>query len=324
MTDNETHHQKKLSLSQPGKLELKKTVEGAVRQSFSHGRSKVVTVEVKKKRTFEAGTDGMKEVKGAPDPVFADVPEEAVEPPPPTPAAPVDQGPTLTDHERAARAKALEDAKKAEEERLIRAEEDRENEALRAKEAAEHESRRKLEEEVRARREAEARRRAEEEEALAREQRGRAAAEAGVAKLKAHDLDIPSEEEQKSKRSKMAPKRPTSARKDEPRRRAGKLTIADALDETERVRSLAPSAGRAKQKKKEGPVEHGVRDVVLPETITVQGLTDVERSVSNKVTDENGRDSNYHQSIDADTAELVAQEFGHKVKQVVMPMLRSV
>ncbi len=40
----------------PGKLELKKTVEtGQVRQSFSHGRSKVVTVEVRKKRTFAAG-----------------------------------------------------------------------------------------------------------------------------------------------------------------------------------------------------------------------------------------------------------------------------
>ena len=44
---------KSLSLSKPRRLELKKTVEsGQVRQSFSHGRSKAVTVEVKKKRTF--------------------------------------------------------------------------------------------------------------------------------------------------------------------------------------------------------------------------------------------------------------------------------
>ena len=43
----------KLSLNRPGRLELKKTVEtGQVRQSFSHGRSKSVMVEVKKKRTF--------------------------------------------------------------------------------------------------------------------------------------------------------------------------------------------------------------------------------------------------------------------------------
>ena len=89
MTDIEdSAPKKKLSLSRPGKLELKKTVEGGqVRQSFSHGRSKVVTVEVKKKRTFEAGTDGMKEVHEGPDPVFTDVPKEAAEPPPPPPVA---------------------------------------------------------------------------------------------------------------------------------------------------------------------------------------------------------------------------------------------
>ncbi|HRK95639.1 MAG TPA: IF-2-associated domain-containing protein, partial [Rhodospirillales bacterium] len=44
-------------LAKPKRLELKKTVEGGqVRQSFSHGRSKMVTVEVRKKRTF--ATDG--------------------------------------------------------------------------------------------------------------------------------------------------------------------------------------------------------------------------------------------------------------------------
>ena len=53
-----------LSLSR-GKLELKKTVEsGQVRQSFSHGRSKVVQVERKRKRQFEIGADGkVQEVK---------------------------------------------------------------------------------------------------------------------------------------------------------------------------------------------------------------------------------------------------------------------
>jgi translation initiation factor IF-2 len=55
---------KKLSLSKPGKLTLNKTVEGGqVRQSFSHGRSKVVAVEVRKKRTFAPGASGaMREV----------------------------------------------------------------------------------------------------------------------------------------------------------------------------------------------------------------------------------------------------------------------
>ena len=59
----------KLSLNKPGRLELKKTVEtGQVRQSFSHGRTKAVTVEVKRKRTFERGTGGgMQEVKAKAD-----------------------------------------------------------------------------------------------------------------------------------------------------------------------------------------------------------------------------------------------------------------
>ena len=57
----------KLSLSKPGKLELKKTIEsGQVRQNFSHGRSKMVQVERRTKRTFALDSGGhMSEVKGA-------------------------------------------------------------------------------------------------------------------------------------------------------------------------------------------------------------------------------------------------------------------
>src|SRR3954464_4928318 len=57
MTDSNDQDRKKvLSLSGRGKLELKKTVDApSVRQSFSHGRSKTVTVEVKRKRTIEKG-----------------------------------------------------------------------------------------------------------------------------------------------------------------------------------------------------------------------------------------------------------------------------
>ena len=62
---NETDEKKPLRLSQPGRLELRKLVEtGEVRQSFSHGRSKAVTVEVRRKRTFAPGEGGgMTEVK---------------------------------------------------------------------------------------------------------------------------------------------------------------------------------------------------------------------------------------------------------------------
>ena len=58
MTDSNDQDRKKvLSLSGKGKLELKNkpAADSSVRQSFSHGRSKTVTVEVKRKRTIEKG-----------------------------------------------------------------------------------------------------------------------------------------------------------------------------------------------------------------------------------------------------------------------------
>ena len=58
MTESNDQDRKKevLHLASKGKLELKKTVDaGSVRQSFSHGRTKTVTVEVKRKRTIEKG-----------------------------------------------------------------------------------------------------------------------------------------------------------------------------------------------------------------------------------------------------------------------------
>jgi translation initiation factor IF-2 len=78
---NETTNGKKLGLSAPGKLELNKTVEtGSVRQSFSHGRSKMVAVEVKKKRVFAPDSGGqMAEIKKAAGPlVVPPAPEEVV------------------------------------------------------------------------------------------------------------------------------------------------------------------------------------------------------------------------------------------------------
>ena len=57
--ETEAPTRKPLKLSSPGKLELKKTVDGGqVRQSFPHGRTKTVTVELKKKRTYTQGAGG--------------------------------------------------------------------------------------------------------------------------------------------------------------------------------------------------------------------------------------------------------------------------
>src|ERR1700744_5072951 len=91
-----------LSLSR-GKLELKKTVEsGQVRQSFSHGRSKVVQVERKKTRQFERGADGKVQEVKAPAPGLKARAEEVF-------AKEALSHGTLTEDEKAHRLKALQD-----------------------------------------------------------------------------------------------------------------------------------------------------------------------------------------------------------------------
>src|SRR5271154_3459440 len=104
---SDTKTKRPLSLS-GGKLELKKTVEsGQVRQSFSHGRSKVVQVERKRKRQFEIGADGkVQEVKAAPVGLKARADELLAKE-----AAALSHG-SLTDDEKAHRLKALQDAMK--------------------------------------------------------------------------------------------------------------------------------------------------------------------------------------------------------------------
>ena len=94
-----------------GKLELKKTVEsGQVRQSFSHGRSKVVQVERKRKRQFEMGADGKVQEVKAPSANLKERASEFL-----AQAAALQHG-SLTEDEKAHRLKALQDAMKADEE----------------------------------------------------------------------------------------------------------------------------------------------------------------------------------------------------------------
>ena len=127
MSDDSRDQERKstapLKLSQPGKLELKKTVEtGQVRQSFSHGRSKAVTVEVRKKRTFTSAGGSMHEVKdGAHSAAEADLAAAVAKV---EAAARAVSAHDLTNHEKNARAKALADAQRAEEDARRRAEEE--------------------------------------------------------------------------------------------------------------------------------------------------------------------------------------------------------
>ena len=170
MSDTDkTDDKKPLSLKQPGRLELRKTVEsGEVRQSFSHGRSKTVTVEVKRKRMFKPdAAGGMAEVKSAAASRFADGAPAKKSTASQRPAFSRDQKSrqpivlkTLTTAEKSARASALESARvrdreareKAAEEAIVQAERDKieaaERDAADTR-ASEEEDRKRHEEEFR-------------------------------------------------------------------------------------------------------------------------------------------------------------------------------
>ena len=184
MTDEteagDQERRKPLSLKRPGRLELKKTVDaGQVRQSFSHGRSRAVAVEVRKKRTLKRGAaaDGAPAPKAKAPAPKAPPPKPEAEPPQP-PQEEVQQTSTaprsrvvlrtLTTDEKAARARAVEDAIRAERQERERAEEEaRRRAADEERLAAEHAEaeRRKSEEDARRKAEEDARKRAEEDAA---------------------------------------------------------------------------------------------------------------------------------------------------------------
>ena len=335
----EVKPKKKLSLARPGKLELKKTVEGGqVRQSFSHGRSKVVTVEVKKKRTFAAGPgDRMAEITSEAEVDLEGAPVAEVETPVVETITPDEeseeraratQAPSLTDHEKAMRARVLEDARRAEDELAAARDALAQSESA-LKDAGPEQNAEEIAAAEEQRRIAEEARRDAEEEERQREEKGKAAAAAGMAKLQALEREGGEEDEagegdsrRPGRRGRVEPRRTPGARREEPRRRAGKLTISEALDDTERVRSVASvKRARERQKQRETPTEWSkvVREVVLPETITVQELASrmAERGVEVvKSLMKLGVMATSSQVIDADTAELVVAEFGHRVKRV--------
>jgi len=317
-----------LSLGGRGKLELKKTVEtGQVRQSFSHGRSKVVQVERKRKRQFEIGADGKVQEVKAPAASLKAKAEEAF-----LKESSVQHG-TLTEDEKAHRLKALQDAIKADEESRRSADEDARREAEEAVQRAAEEKQRKAQEPV-ATEEA-----AQSAPAAPAEARGPAAPApaAKTTEIKADVDAIPAvrreaEEEEdddsRPRKPKTGHKPPTVNKRTEPRRRAGKLSITAALegdDAVERSRSIASmrravdKERRKAQLKQPMNTEKVVREVVLPETITVQELSNrmAERSGNViKALMKLGIMATINEVIDADTAELVVQEYGHRVKRI--------
>jgi translation initiation factor IF-2 len=347
---NEQEQKRPLTLARTGgRLELRKSVEmGQVRQSFSHGRSKTVAVEVRKKRTIGSALEPGR--ADAPPVVALD--QASARPATQEPARPPVTFPrALTAEEKAGRVRAVHDARKADEEahrRAALAEADRrrqaeEQAAEEARRRAEEEAHRKAEEEERRRRAEEEARQRSEQEAQRRkdeesrrevaERAGKAAAAKVAALAAAGKVSVSLEEEEEGpataprRGARPEAKKPVvPARREETRRRTGKITVTRALsdDEGERMRSLA-SVRRARERERQrlhqGEQEQVkvVREVVVPETITVQELANrmAERGADViKALMRMGVMATINQTIDADTAELVVSEFGHRLRRV--------
>ena len=304
----------KLGMRAP--LSLKRTVEtGKVKQSFSHGRSNTVVVEVKKRRMI--GRPG--EVETAPEPqveVAAPVVAAPPPPPPPPPAPP----PSSLMSRQELQAKLLREADEA---RMNALEESRRREDRAKNDSSEDEKRR-----------AEENRKAEEAARLAAEEAARLAAlnPAPVAEPEVQQAQAGRTDAKNFTRPAPVPERrpepvrPARGKMGDDRRQSGKLTVTRALDsdgEGARARSLA-ALKRAREKERRA---HGsgqiqakqIRDVVIPESITVGELANrmAERgSDLIKALFKMGVPSAMGDSIDQDTAELLVTDFGHNVTRV--------
>ena len=307
-------------------LTLSRSLEsGEVKQTFSHGRTNKVVVEVKRKKLV--GKPGY-----APEAEIAAPP-----PPPPPPAAPVAAAPASAPAAPAPRPTGNEMLSRQERQaKLLR-------EAEEARLAMLEES---------SRREAEQRaQRADEERQRAQANREEAAAPpppaaaapvepetfepvveetnmdgAAPAPRRFTPVEAPKRPEREREEVKKAPHRPTRGAADD-RRQSGKLTVTRALegDDGARARSLA-ALKRAREKEKR---LHGggnrqaqvkqTRDVVVPETITVQELAN---RMAEKGSDlvkalfKMGMPVTINETIDQDTAELLVEEFGHNITRV--------
>ena len=291
---------------------------GQVKQSFSHGRTKNVVVETKRKRVMvpKTGAGSGASKGGGRD----DAQRQA--------------GGNATDAELQRRLRALQNAKAREvEEQQERVAQEKEREAERARRRAEIEAKEREERE----REERAKQRVEEEERAkkAAEEAKRApatpkpreadAAPAGAAAKQPGGRPAPGPAQTPRKTDRDRDDRNKGkGRGGDDRRRSGKLTLNQALGgEGNRQRSMAAmkrKQERARQKAMGNEVrEKVVRDVQVPEAIVVSELAN---RMAERVADvvkalmQNGMMVTQNQTIDADTAELIIQEFGHKIVRV--------
>jgi translation initiation factor IF-2 len=330
----------KLSVSSTKTLTLKRGVEtGVVRQSFSHGRTKPVVVEKRKRRVVggeakaealtpaapeRTATKGQRGVAAKASAAAAAAAAQ-VAAPATKPSGVVLR--TLTEEERSARAHALADARVREaEERRIAEEEasrriSREESERIEREAAEA---RKREEEERRRHDEAAKRKAEQE---AKKRFGEEEAKPKVLPISARtQAPEPEEDERRpARRGGAGAARPAPAAR-APRggaaKQRGRLTVVTALSQDEvRERSVASFRRRVQRLKGHATEAKEVqaREVTIPEAITIQELANrmARRAVDViRVLMQQGQMVKITDVIDADTAQLVAEELGHAVKRV--------
>jgi translation initiation factor IF-2 len=314
MSDTENNNKKDaLKLSSPSTLSLTKTLEaGKVKQNFQRGRSKTVTVEVKKTRTFarsggQAG--GMVEVdRGA---------SEAT------------KQRMLNQAEREARLRALQQAEKANDERGQQQKEqfaNFTNEVEAGEEGEEARPNRAGATQIKTGKAPVDDLAARNLERLRNAPSNAPATATAKAAVKRPNFGAPArtaaEEEASAEKARKA-----RSGEGEEYRRSGKLTISQALgmDDEVKMRSLsAVKRQRAKVKGKSHVVpssqqEKIIREVQIPEAITVQELANrmAERAVDLiKELLKLGTMVTPNQTIDADTAEIIVETFGHKSKRV--------
>jgi translation initiation factor IF-2 len=330
---------KKLSITTSKTLTLKPrgSETGVVRQSFSHGRTKSVVVEKVRSRTPQ----GKPKVEAAPPAAPAAAPAAPAKRPAPTgrgaatPSAPPPKSSgvvlhTLTDEERSRRAHALGDARlREEEERKIAEEEARIREQRAAVERAERTAAeaRKREEEDRRRHDEEVKHKADE---VAKKRLGGEEATTTtttVARPGVRPVVTPEEDEEAPRPRRPGAGRPVLAPKPTrtvvPQKPRGRLTVVTAFKaDEEPEHSVAAFKRRNQRRKRElvaEPKEKLVREVTIPEVITIQELAnrmaEPARSVI-AILMKQGQMMTITDSIDADTAQLIAEELGHSVKRV--------
>lgn len=312
---NETEDKKPKTLGLSGKLQLKKPLGGDAGHTVSSAGRRSVTVEVKRKRTSTpAVSKEAMEIEKAPEPVIQEKPKDSG----------FESLDKLSREELENRRKALEQAMRdapLREEKRAAEERQRQAEAIRRQEE-----------------------RLQEQERLAAEQPAAVdvTAEPEEPVVQAPQADKPDThhhkptpnrgredgEEEAMRRKVVAPevRRTRTHAVDDAPKFSGKITLEQVLSDTdreERVRSLsAQRRARDKERRREQTQDTAkpqVREVILPETITIQELANrmaVRGSEVVKTLMKMGMMVTITQTIDADTAELVVGEFGHRIKRV--------